>query len=74
MFDSAAERILYVDHTKFKRRALIGLAPLTDFDAVIVDSLTPPEHLDYLRDHGTRVVVASDRWRRLSVSPTQMEL
>jgi len=61
MFDSAAQRILYVDHTKFQRRALFGLAPLTDFDAVIVDSLTPSEHVNYLRDKGTRVLVSPVR-------------
>lgn len=57
MFESAAQRVLYVDHTKFERRALIGFVPLTDFDAVIVDNLTPAEHIDYLRAHGTRVIV-----------------
>ncbi|MDP9377142.1 MAG: DeoR/GlpR family DNA-binding transcription regulator, partial [Actinomycetota bacterium] len=35
---SAARRILLVDHTKFRRRAVHQLAPLTDFDAVIVDA------------------------------------
>ena len=57
MFESAAQRVLYVDHTKFERRALNALVPITDFDAVIVDDLTHAEHIDYLREHGTRVIV-----------------
>jgi len=58
MFESAAQRILYVDHTKFERRALHALLPLTDFDVVIVDSLTPEEHVKRLRQKGIEVVVA----------------
>jgi DeoR/GlpR family transcriptional regulator of sugar metabolism len=70
MFDSAAHRILYVDHTKFQRRALFALAPLTDFDTVIVDSQTPQGHVKYLRDKGTQVLVASNRWERLGAQRT----
>jgi DeoR/GlpR family transcriptional regulator of sugar metabolism len=58
MFDSAATRLLIVDHTKFERRALHALAPLTDFDHVIVDWGTPPEHLDRLARRGIDVTVA----------------
>jgi DeoR/GlpR family transcriptional regulator of sugar metabolism len=73
MFDSAARRILYVDHTKFARRALIGLAPLSDFDAVLVDFLTPLEHVNYLRERGTRVVISSNRMGRLDTNRTAKE-
>jgi DeoR/GlpR family transcriptional regulator of sugar metabolism len=72
MFESAAQRILYIDHTKFQRRALIGLAPLSDFDAVIVDSLTPLEHVSRLRDRGTRVLVASNRGGELGTHPDRL--
>ncbi|MPY78031.1 MAG: DeoR family transcriptional regulator [Actinophytocola sp.] len=58
MFEAAAQRILYVDHTKFQRRALHALLPLTDFDVVIVDWLTPKDHLKRLRQHGVEVIVA----------------
>jgi DeoR/GlpR family transcriptional regulator of sugar metabolism len=58
MFDSAATRILLADHTKFDKRALHALAPLRDFDAVIVDAGTSGQHLDRLREQGIRVVVA----------------
>ncbi len=58
MFDCAATRILLVDHTKFERRALHALAPLTDFDVVIVDDGAPAAHLDRMRSKGINVVVA----------------
>ncbi|OZM82990.1 DeoR family transcriptional regulator [Pseudonocardia sp. MH-G8] len=63
MFESAAQRILYVDHTKFDRRALHALLPLTDFDVVIVDAATPAEHQRRLRQKGVEVVVAPSRSR-----------
>ena len=59
MFDAAARRILLADHTKFDRRALHGFAPLTDFDVVIVDDGTSPEHVDRMLSKGINVVVAS---------------
>jgi DeoR/GlpR family transcriptional regulator of sugar metabolism len=58
MFDSSAQRILYTDHTKFGQRALHALLPLTEFDVVIVDELTPDVHVDRLRRKGIEVVVA----------------
>jgi DeoR/GlpR family transcriptional regulator of sugar metabolism len=58
MFDAAATRILLVDHTKFERRALHALAPLTDFDHVIVDWATRGEDVERLRRRGVDVVVA----------------
>jgi DeoR/GlpR family transcriptional regulator of sugar metabolism len=58
MFEAAAQRILYVDHTKFERRALHALLPLTAFDIVIVDWATPDEHVRRLREKGVAVVVA----------------
>ncbi len=58
MFDSASTRILLVDHTKFEKRALHSLLPLSDFDVVIVDEATAPEHIHRLRDRGVNVLVA----------------
>lgn len=58
MFEAAAQRILYVDHTKFERRALHALLPLTDFDIVIVDAQTPEEHVKRLRLNDVEVVIA----------------
>ena len=56
---SAARKILLVDHTKFRRRAVHQLAPLTDFDAVIVDAAIDPEDLRSMRELGVAVEVAS---------------
>lgn len=58
MFESSSRRILLADHTKFERRALHAMLPLAQFDAVIVDTATAPEHLDRLRRNGVNVVVA----------------
>ena len=58
MFESAATRILLVDHTKFEKRALHALAELTEYDIVIVDAQTAPEHITRMRSKGIRVVVA----------------
>lgn len=58
MFDAAAKRILLVDHTKFEKRALYALVPLTDFDVVIVDYKTDSSHVERLRAQGINVVVA----------------
>jgi DeoR/GlpR family transcriptional regulator of sugar metabolism len=58
MFDAAKTRILLADHTKFDKRALHALVPLSDFDVVIVDAGTPFHHVDRLRAKGINVVVA----------------
>ncbi|KAA1184397.1 DeoR/GlpR transcriptional regulator [Rhizobium tropici] len=58
MFDSAAKRILMMDHTKFERRALHSFAHLSEFDVVIVDDKTPAAHLERMRNKNINVVVA----------------
>ncbi len=58
MFDSAAKRILLMDHTKFERRALHSFAHLSEFDVVIVDEKTPTAHLERMRNKNINVVVA----------------
>ncbi|MBC2641930.1 MULTISPECIES: DeoR/GlpR transcriptional regulator [unclassified Rhodococcus (in: high G+C Gram-positive bacteria)] len=63
MFEAAQKRVLYADHTKFDQRALHAMAPLSDFDTVIVDSATNRDHLDRLRDAGIHIVVAKTRLR-----------
>ncbi len=59
MFDAANKRILLADHTKFERQALHALAPLKDFDTVIVDDRTPDEHIARMRSHGIVVAVTT---------------
>ncbi|WP_307449242.1 MULTISPECIES: DeoR/GlpR family DNA-binding transcription regulator [Microbacterium] len=61
MFDSAAVRILAVDHTKFERRALHALVRLNEFDHVIVDDGLSPERLARLRETTRDLTVARVR-------------
>lgn len=58
MFESAAKRVLMVDHSKFTARALHAHIPLRDFDVVITDDGTPQGTVDALRDEGATVLVA----------------
>lgn len=58
MFESAAKRILLVDHTKFERRALHFVLPLSAFDLVIIDESAPAELIDDLRSRGIAIEVA----------------
>ncbi len=51
-------RVLLVDHTKFARRAVHRIAPLTDFDVVVVDEGLRLEDRDALRAQDVDVVVA----------------
>ncbi|WP_415854801.1 DeoR/GlpR family DNA-binding transcription regulator [Sinomonas sp. G460-2] len=67
MFESSATRILLADHTKFTKRALYALAPLAEFDAVIVDAKTSQEDIRRLSSRGVNVVVA----RPQSLHPQQ---
>ncbi|SCL21667.1 DNA-binding transcriptional regulator of sugar metabolism, DeoR/GlpR family [Micromonospora pallida] len=60
MFEAARTRIAYVDHSKFERRALHALGPLSEFDTVIVDAKTAGEHVQALRRDGANVVVAPE--------------
>lgn len=59
MFEAANKRILLADHTKFEHRALHALAPLKDFDAVIVDDKTADADVLRMREKGINVVVAA---------------
>jgi DeoR/GlpR family transcriptional regulator of sugar metabolism len=58
LMQACDRRTLLVDHTKFTRRGLHQLAPLTAFDRVVVDAGTTPAQLAGLRDLGVDVRVA----------------
>lgn len=58
MFDASSTRVLLADSTKFDKRALHSLLPLSDFDVVIVDSATDQTHVRRLRERGVNVIVA----------------
>jgi len=58
MIESAKRAILLVDHTKFGKVALHKLAPLTDFDLVVVDSGVDESHLEELRERSIPFEIA----------------
>jgi DeoR/GlpR family transcriptional regulator of sugar metabolism len=58
MMAAAARKVLLADHSKFRRRATHQLAPITDFDLVIVDAATDAGDVAGLRDRGVEVEVA----------------
>ncbi|MCS4276844.1 DeoR/GlpR family transcriptional regulator of sugar metabolism [Mycetocola sp. BIGb0189] len=58
MLDAAGTKILLVDHTKFKGRALHALADLSEFDVVIVDAGMSEAEISALRAEGINIVVA----------------
>ncbi len=58
LMEAASYRILMIDHSKFSKRSLFQLAPLTDFDLVIVDQNTSARELAAMRDFGVVVHVA----------------
>jgi DeoR/GlpR family transcriptional regulator of sugar metabolism len=58
MLESAAHKVLYLDHTKFLMRALHSVCKISEFDTVIVDSETPKEHIAQIEDAGVRLIVA----------------
>jgi DeoR/GlpR family transcriptional regulator of sugar metabolism len=55
MLRSAHTKVLLVDHGKLQRTALHRLAPLTEFDLVVVDEKVPADLIKALRDHGATV-------------------
>lgn len=58
MFESSNKRVLYLDHTKFTNRALHAHLKISDFDVVIVDSHTRPEHIAQVQESGAQLIVA----------------
>jgi DeoR/GlpR family transcriptional regulator of sugar metabolism len=60
MLESAEHKVLYLDHTKFKMRALHAHLKISDFDTVIVDSETAPENISQIEDTGVRLIVAPE--------------
>jgi DeoR/GlpR family transcriptional regulator of sugar metabolism len=59
MLAASSLKILYVDHTKFTRTALHLVAPVSDFDLVIVDAATQHSDVEALEGAGTKVVRAA---------------
>ncbi|MGA4949595.1 DeoR/GlpR family DNA-binding transcription regulator [Streptomyces lydicamycinicus] len=61
MMESAGRRVLVADHTKFTKGGLYALAPLTDFDLLIVDDGLAAEQVRAVRAGGTEVMVVPGR-------------
>jgi DeoR/GlpR family transcriptional regulator of sugar metabolism len=59
MMESAARSILLVDHTKLGRSALHRVAPLSDFDLVVVDDGVTDDYLDEFKEQQVQIAVAS---------------
>lgn len=74
MLASSKLRVLYVDNSKFTRTALHLVAPVSEFDVVIVDELVSPENIKLLMDRGTRVIRTRSRRRNngLPEAPQQL--
>jgi DeoR/GlpR family transcriptional regulator of sugar metabolism len=60
MIESAEHKVLYLDHTKFKMRALHAHLKISDFDTVIVDSETALDNISQIEDTGVRLIVAPE--------------
>lgn len=58
MLRSARRRVLAVDHTKFERAALHRVAPLEEFDLIVVDAATPETTIERLRERRLTVEIA----------------
>lgn len=58
LMEGAATRVLLVDHSKFSKRGLFQLAPLSDFDLIIVDKGIEARNLQSLQESGATVCIA----------------
>lgn len=61
MVQAAARKVLYLDHTKFSMTALHASTAISDFDTVIVDSLTSPEHIEEIRKMQVELIVVESK-------------
>ena len=58
MLKAAQKVVLCLDHTKFGRQSFSLLCGLDMVDAIVTDSLAPPELVAGLRERGVEVIVA----------------
>ncbi len=59
MVEAAEHKVLYLDNTKFTMRALHAHLKISDFDTVIVDSGTAPEHIAQIEETGVNLIIAA---------------
>ncbi len=58
MIEAASEVILLADHTKFGRKALVSVAPITAMSRIITDWGIDPEKAQEIRDQGVDLIIA----------------
>jgi DeoR/GlpR family transcriptional regulator of sugar metabolism len=58
LIETAAKRVLLVDHSKLSKRGIFQLAPLTAFDLVIVDDGISKQDLDAMILLGAKIHIA----------------
>lgn len=60
MMDAAAQSVLVVNHSRFRRSALHVLADLSEFESIITDAPPPPEDCAAIARAGLRLTIAKD--------------
>lgn len=58
LIETAAKRVLLVDHSKLSKRGIFQLTPLTNFDLVIVDDGISKQDLDAMTRLGAKMHIA----------------
>jgi DeoR/GlpR family transcriptional regulator of sugar metabolism len=58
LMERSARVIVVADHTKFGRRSLVHVAPLSRVDLIVTDSAVGAHHREMLREHGVRFELA----------------
>lgn len=56
----ADRKVLLLDATRFTGQGVYRVAPLSDFDDIIVDAAAGPEHIDAIREHTDAVIHVVD--------------
>jgi DeoR/GlpR family transcriptional regulator of sugar metabolism len=58
LIQSARERIVVADGSKFGLTAFASVASLQSIDAVVTDTLAPAEWVNAIRENGVKVIIA----------------
>lgn len=58
MVQAASKKVLYLDHTKFSMTALHAANKIAEYDTVIVDSKTPVEEIEQIRQLDIELIIA----------------
>lgn len=68
MFKCAKKRVLIADHTKFSKRALYSMMPISEFDVVISDAALSRENVTEIKRNGVQVIIAKTRPGKTDIS------